>query len=74
MLNKFIASSADPNKISLTLKSFVPFILAIAAIFNVDLPETSIDEVISAVVAIVSGLGVLYGAWRKVAVWWKSRA
>lgn len=66
MIKKLLASSANPEKISLTLKSFVPFILTLAVMFGLKIDGTIIDEIIEGIVAIVSGIGILYGIGRKI--------
>lgn len=62
----FVKSSADPEKISLTLKSLAPFILSLAVFFNVDIVEGDFDKFAVAIVGVVSGLSFLFGFGRKI--------
>lgn len=68
-LNFLIWSSANQNKVSLSIKAGVPFILAILALFNVHIDiNPLIDQVILlANTGIAFGLGVItmYGLLRK---------
>jgi len=64
--NKFIASSANSENLSLTLKTFIPLVLLVAAYFKLDLVEGDLDQAISAIGSVVVGLGFLYGLARKI--------
>ena len=66
ILNWILKSSANPAKISLTLKSAAPFILAVAAIFNLDVIEGDLDKLAEAFIAVVSGTFFIYGFARKI--------
>ena len=61
----WLRSSADPKKISLTLKWLAPLILSLGVKYGFNIESTDIDEGIAAIVAIASAAGVLYGLARK---------
>ena len=65
-MHKLLGSSVDANKISLTIKAFVPLILFVVAYFKIDISETQIDTIISSTGTIVAGVTVIYGIVRKV--------
>ena len=65
-MHKLLGSSVNPNKVSLTIKAFVPLILFVVAYFKIDLSETQIDTIISSTGTIVAGVTVIYGIVRKV--------
>jgi uncharacterized protein (DUF697 family) len=60
-----LSSSVDPNQISLTLKAFIPMIMLLIAAFKVDLTETNVEEIISAIGAIISAGFTIWGVVRK---------
>jgi len=60
-----LGSSANPEKISLTLKSLVPLIVMLVSFFNLDIPETLIDEVVNYIGVIITASFTLYGIARK---------
>ena len=62
----FVKSSADPEKISLSLKSLAPFVLSLAIFFNVDITDGDFDKFVVAVVGVLSGLSFLFGFGRKI--------
>jgi len=64
--HKMLGSSVNPERLSLTLKAFVPLILFVVAYFKIDISETQIDTIISSTGTIVAGVTVIYGIVRKV--------
>lgn len=60
-----LSSSIDPNSISLTFKAFIPMIMLLIVAFNVDLTETNVEEIISAIGAIISAGFTIWGIVRK---------
>ena len=62
----FLKSSANSAKLSLTLKSFIPLVLAVASITGTVIPEDMINEAIESLVALFSAVFFLYGLGRKV--------
>jgi len=66
ILNWFLKSSANPEKISLTIKSVAPFILAVAAIFKLDFVEGDLDKLVESLIAVISGTFFIYGFARKI--------
>jgi len=65
-MHKLLGSSVNPNKVSLTIKAFVPLILFVVAYFKIDLSETQLDTIISSAGTIVASVTVIYGIVRKV--------
>ena len=62
-----LRSSANPDKTSLTIKSFVPFILTILPLLGVvSISENDLYLLINGIVAILSGISLIYGFGRKV--------
>lgn len=70
---RFIGSSVDPEKLSLTLQSFVPLVIAVAALFGVKLLSVDLQTLITAVIAVVSAVGTIYGLYRKVVSYFQNR-
>ena len=64
--NWFVKSSADPNKIALTVKGGVPLIISIAWLFGAELPEESLTEALVSLTVVVSAIVTAVGACRKV--------
>lgn len=60
-----LTSSVDPNSISLTLKAFIPMIMLLLVAFKVDLTETNVEEIVSAIGAIISAGFTIWGIIRK---------
>jgi len=56
----YLGSSIDPNKISRTLKNLGVFVVALAALKGINIPETEIDLYITAIMAIISGATTIY--------------
>ena len=71
VLNWLLKSSSNPEKISLTIKSAAPFILAVAALLKLDLVEGDLDQLAEGLVAVVSGAFLVYGFARKVVLSFK---
>lgn len=71
-LPRWLRSSVDPNKYSLTIRGFgaaVPLIIVLAAFFGInDLKPDTLLEAINQVAIVVSSLLGLWGAFRKVLI------
>lgn len=74
MFNKFITSSIDPNKVSLTVKGFLVMILPLVLAFT-GITSEQANPIIDLIVQIVflgstfvSSLMMLYGILRKINV------
>jgi len=68
---KLFKSSADPEKLSLTVKStllaMVPVILVLSKqFFKLDLSEKDLMDAITAITGLVAAGGVVYGVARKI--------
>ena len=68
----WVKSSQDPQKLSLTLKSAASTLATLGILFGVVLPQEDVDSVahgvevlVAAVWAGISGVGILYGVFRK---------
>lgn len=68
-----LGSSVDPEKLSLTLTSFIPLVISVGALLGFQLNSFDLQTIVTAVVAIVSGVGTLYGFARKMLVWYQNR-
>ena len=69
-----LSSSIDPNRISLTFKSVIPLILAVANLMGwASLDATILDEIAASIVGIVSGFCFLYGIGRKIWVYFSQK-
>jgi len=70
MYNKYLGSSVNPNKLSLTIKgaliALVPIIVAILKASGVDITEISLIDLINSIFTAVSALLVVYGLGRKI--------
>ena len=67
-LPDFLKSSADPAQLSLTIKGlivFVPSIVALLAIFGLNIAAESVTEFINQFAVAVGALMTLYGIVRK---------
>lgn len=60
-----LTSSVDPNSISLTLKAFIPMIMLLVVAFKLDIVESDVDTIISAIGAIISAGFTIWGIVRK---------
>lgn len=60
-----LTSSVDPNSISLTLKAFIPMIMLLVVAFKLDIVESDVDTIISAIGAIISAGFTIWGIIRK---------
>ena len=59
-------SAKDPEKLSLTIKSFFPLVLSAFVFFGwTDITESDLTEGLSAFTGIVSSIGVIIGLVRK---------
>lgn len=63
---KYLGSSADPDKISRTIKSLVPLIVLVFAAFKLDVTEGMVEEITTATAAAVNAGFTLYYAIAKV--------
>ena len=67
---KMLGSSQDPDSISLTIKglglALVPVIIMVARMFDVELVEATLIQLVNAIVTIASMGMVIYGIFRKV--------
>lgn len=66
-------SSADPEKIALTVKWLIPLVVAGATIYGVELSEGDLVDFGVKLVAAVSACGVAFGAGRKIWYSFKKR-
>lgn len=64
-IKKLLRSSANPEKLSLTLKSISVLVLSLAPVLGLDIQSTDLDNGIASIVSIVASIGVLYGLGRK---------
>jgi len=55
-----LGSSVDPEKLSRTLKNFAGLIVALVALKGIDIPDTSVDTYVAAIVSVVTGVTTLY--------------
>ena len=64
-----LGSSQNPDKLSLTIGSMllalVPLFIAIARMFEIELAEADLVQVINAITGIISMVGVIVGVTRK---------
>ena len=69
-MNKLLGSSADENKLSLTIKSallaIVPIAIIVASQFGLDIKSKEITDIIVAGFGAVSAVGIFVGLVRKV--------
>jgi len=63
---KYLGSSADPDKISMTVKSIVPFVVFLVAAFNLNISQGLVEEYITTLGSLVSGFFLLWGLTRKI--------
>lgn len=66
ILNWFVMSSADPAKVSLTVKAFIPLIIGLGGMFGFQTTEGELMGVVSQFLTGISSLVFLYGFGRKV--------
>lgn len=70
MKNKYLGSSANPEKLALTIKgalvSLVPLLVIIFTNYNIDITSDEIMEIINAIFAVVGSVMVMWGIVRKV--------
>lgn len=71
--SKILASSANKENLSLTLKAFVPLVLLLVSYFKIDLAEGEIDQAINAIASVAVGLIFLKGLVRKVIIGFKEK-
>jgi len=67
MLDKILRSSADPEKVSLTIKSAIPFIIfGLGAFGYVNISQNDLVLVAEQLGTVISGIVMLYGLGRKI--------
>jgi len=67
MLDKIIRSSTNSQKISLTIKSLIPFVIfGLGAFGYVNISQNDLVQVVEVIGTIVSAGFVLYGLVRKI--------
>ena len=68
-MNKLISSSANAEKLSLTIKGIlvglIPVIVIVLSTLGLNIGSEEISEVITRITAIIAGLVALYGMGRK---------
>lgn len=68
-MNPLIASSADPNKLSMTvqgvLMALVPVIIALFQVLEIEITEGQVVELIQAITAVIAGVVMILGMLRK---------
>ena len=68
-MNKLIQSSANENKLALTIKGvltgLVPILVIVASTMGLNIGSEEISEVIAQITAIIAGAMTLYGMGRK---------
>lgn len=66
-LDWLLKSSADPARLSLTVKSGVPLLVAVLTLLKVDaVQESDLLTAVDAGIALLAGVGTLVGLVRKV--------
>ncbi len=66
MLNRLLHSSVDPEKIALTIKAGVPFIVFLLPFFKVvNIGENELAQLADSLGAVILGVFALYGLGRK---------
>lgn len=65
----WLKSSADPKKISLTIKGllvFVPSLIVLLSAFGFSIDADDLSEVITQFAVVASGIATIYGLGRKI--------
>lgn len=62
----FIKSSANPEKISLTLKAGIPFAISAFLYFGVTLEAADLINLINGLVMVLTGVPMIWGTIRKI--------
>ena len=77
---KLLASSVNPEKLSLTIKGLIPLIIIIVSVFGFNVTEIDVNVIVDNIVKIVVAIGgiaslfaTLYGLIRKIAVSFKKK-
>lgn len=60
-----LSSSQDPQKLALTVKGFIPFILVVTAYFQLEVSENDLVQLIEQGLMVVTGLTTIWGIIRK---------
>ena len=66
MIPKVLQSSVNPEKISLTLKGFIPLVLVVATAYGWNLDEGLLNEWVAGVATALTALITLHGLSRKI--------
>lgn len=61
-----LSSSANSDKLSLTVQSLVPLIVLLTATFKLDIDNTTVETTILTIASVINGLVFLYGIGRKI--------
>ena len=65
-LQKFISSSANPEELALTVKglltALIPIVLAVSGLAHLNVGQEQVNEVITAVVSVVTAFSALVSA------------
>ena len=74
-MNKLFASSANPEKLALTLRGLIPLVLFLAVAFGFQVVEGDLNELINSIVNFIVAIGVaasgfftLVGIIRKIVI------
>ena len=69
-MNKFLGSSADPKKISLTIKSIgvwlIPALLALITYFGWDITQNDLVELVNNLAILAAATMTIWGILRKI--------
>jgi len=73
MTNKWWTSSANSQELSLTIKAllvgWIPIMVALGQVLDLNITETALTEIIQAIVSCMASLMFLYGIGRKIYFW-----
>ena len=61
-----LGSSADPDKVSLTIKSSIPLVILIVGMLKLDIDNTTIETTLLTLGSLISGCFTLFGLGRKI--------
>ncbi len=69
-MEKYLKSSANPEKISLTIKgigvAIIPVLIFLGGVFGINLVEIDLVQLLNSIATMVSAIMVVYGLGRKV--------
>ena len=66
LIRWFMVSSADPEKMSLTLKAGIPFAVSALLYFSVTIEAEDLINLTNGAIMIITGAPMIYGAVRKI--------